>query len=316
MYWVVSFYHFFSVKDPKSEVLEHHKFFNDKDYRGRIYIDSDGINAQFSAPPVLVKEYLSWLQNRHNLESIEVKINEDREHAFYKMKVKARPLVAFGEKVDLSQRGEHLSASDWKKKMMEEEQNRIIIDARNGYESKVGHFEGALLPECDTFKEFVPFSDKIAETHDPENTEVMMYCTGGIRCEYLSAYFKKKGFKKVYQLDGGVIRYGEKEGMDHWKGSLFVFDDRLTVPIANDNSEIISQCEHCSKSCDRYINCANMDCNELFLCCPECAKIWEGCCSKECQIEPRKRAFESSEHPKPFRRLPKEVKKQFCSCLN
>ena len=132
-----------------------------------------------------------------------------------------------------------------------------------------------------------------------------MYCTGGIRCEVYSALLKKEGFEEVYQLEGGIIQYGLDEGTHHWKGKLFVFDDRLAVPLCDDASEVISRCRHCQETSDLYFNCANMDCNELFIACPSCADKLQGCCSSPCQTAPRVRPYQKSERPKPFRRWPK-----------
>ena len=139
-----------------------------------------------------------------------------------------------------------------------------------------------------------------------KKTKVMMCCTGGIRCELYSALLKQEGFEHVYQLDGGIIGYGLAVGDAHWKGKIFVFDDRLAVPIRADEKEqicgIISHCLHCQGPSDVYYNCANMDCNALFLCCPTCAEKHAACCSAACQGAPRLRAYEKSERPKPFRR--------------
>lgn len=305
MYWVSTFYHFFSIEDPAKEVLLHKNFFADRDYKGRIYIDDQGINAQFSAPPELVKEYIDWIESRHNCSPIDLKYDPAEEHAFYKMSVKDRPLVAFGCRVDLEKRGEHLSPEKWRNKLEEDTTPKVIIDARNSYESTVGHFEGAMLPTCKTFREFRKMADELAEKVDPD-TELMMYCTGGIRCEYLSSYFKEKGFEKVYQLEGGIIRYGQVEGSKGWKGKLFVFDDRLVAPMQKGQNEIISQCTLCDEPSDTYYNCANMDCNDLFLACKNCIERMEGCCCESCKNHPRKRPFTLTDNPKPFRKLPKE----------
>lgn len=142
-----------------------------------------------------------------------------------------------------------------------------------------------------------------------------MYCTGGIRCEFYSPVMKERGFDNVFQLQGGVIAYGLKEGKKHWRGKLFVFDDRLVVPIAEGNDETISSCKFCKKPSDVFYNCANMDCNDLFLSCKECAKEHKGCCSDTCMSAPRVREMDQSDgRPTPFRKLPFEKKKALQSC--
>jgi UPF0176 protein len=186
--------------------------------------------------------------------------------------------------------------------MLEERgDDTILIDVRNDYEWKVGHFEGAELPEHAMFREFPTYADNLKKKFNPETTKVMMYCTGGIRCELYSCLLKEVGFKNVFQLEGGVIQYGHEEGSAHWLGKLFVFDDRMAVPLA-DNAEPISQCFHCQAKNDTYYNCANMDCNELFVSCPTCAEAYLGCCSASCTTAARLRPYEKSARPKPFRK--------------
>ncbi len=186
--------------------------------------------------------------------------------------------------------------------MLENDSKRVLIDVRNEYEWKVGHFKGADLPPCDTFREFKDYADSLKDKVDAKNTPVMMYCTGGIRCELYSAVLKSKGFEKVYQLEGGVINYGLKQGSDHWLGKLFVFDDRLTIPISEEATPVIGQCHHCHQPADTYYNCANMDCNCLFICCKECALKFIGCCQDSCCDAERVRPFNKDQAHKPFRK--------------
>ncbi|HLB52916.1 MAG TPA: rhodanese-like domain-containing protein, partial [Chlamydiales bacterium] len=221
------------------------------------------------------------------------------EHPFPKMTVKYRKqLVAMDCSVDFSKRGEAISPKEWKKKLEEKDERTLILDVRNTYESKVGHFEGAELPDLEQFRHFPEYAKKLKDLHGAD-APVMMYCTGGIRCEYYSALLKEEGFEKVYQLDGGVIQYGLEEGSKYWKGKLFVFDDRLVVPL-DQEGEVIATCRHCQNSCDVYHNCANMDCNELFICCIHCLKEHVGCCSEECKSG-RVRPYH--EDGKPFRKM-------------
>lgn len=182
------------------------------------------------------------------------------------------------------------------------DENRLVIDVRNQYESRVGHFEGALMPDLDSFRQFPEYAEQLAQSCDKKKTKVMMYCTGGIRCEYFSALMREKGFENVYHLKGGVIRYGNEEGRKHWRGKLFVFDDRMNVPVDGDEREVIATCHFCGEKNDTFYNCANMDCNELFTACKGCVAQHIGCCREECQ-KGRVRPFQSDSHPKPFRKL-------------
>lgn len=302
-HWVLAYYHLIPIEDPHKEVALHKSFLNGRNITCRLYLSESGINGQMSGAIEDAQAYIDWMHQRPEFESIEFKIHEHHENVFPRQIVKYRKkLVAIDTEVDLSKRGEHVSPERWKE-MLEEESDRILIDVRNEYEWKLGRFEGAELPPCETFREFTAYADSLREKADPKKASVMMYCTGGIRCELYSAILKEKGFDNVFQLEGGVIGYGLKQGNDHWLGKLFVFDDRMAVPISNENeSPIIAACHHCSKPNESYYNCSNIDCNELFLCCPECLNRFTGCCCQNCMDAPRQRPYHEEDAHKPFRR--------------
>jgi UPF0176 protein len=308
-YKVLAYYVFTEIKDPVAEVKRQKEILESLDGKARIYISEEGVNAQLSLPAVNTEAYITWLNEDPIYKEAEVKLHDWPEHAFAKLTVKVRKeLVAVDRKIDLSKRGEYLSPQQWKEKLDHKDKETILIDVRNNYESDVGHFEGAILPDLETFRGFPEYAKHLAKTVDTKKTKVMMYCTGGIRCELYSALLKDEGFDTVYQLKGGVIQYGLKEGKEHWKGKLFVFDDRMVVPISPDNQEIISKCKFCGNESDTYYNCANMDCNELFLSCSACVDEKKGCCSDNCLSTGRVRAFVNREKPKPFRKLTKDEK--------
>ncbi len=300
-YLVLAYYHFVDLPNPREEVARHKEFFVGKDVTCRIYLSVQGINGQLSARLSDAQAYMEWMQSRPEFSNIVFKLHEHFEHAFPRITVKYRKkLVAIDADVDLSKRGEHVSPRRWKE-MIECEKEKVLIDVRNDYEWKIGHFEGSELPPCKTFRDFVEYADKLKEKIDPAKTPVMMCCTGGIRCEIYSSILMQRGFEKVYQLEGGIINYGEKEGNKYWKGKLFVFDDRLGVPLSDENSSVIGTCHHCGNANDTYYNCANMDCNELFLCCPDCLPIHSGCCQESCKTAERVRPYHQIGH-KPFRK--------------
>lgn len=298
-YSLLAYYVLTEIEDPHAEVARHKEFFKTRDFRGRIYISEQGINGQSSGSAAHAMEYQDWLRSDPRFQETRFKMHPASEHAFPKMTVKYRKqLVAIDCEVDFSHIGEHVPPKVWKKMLEERTPDTLLLDVRNDYEWKAGHFEGAELPKLEQFREFPKYAKRLKEQCDPAQTPVMMYCTGGIRCEYYSSVLKKEGFEKVYQLDGGVIQYGLEEGSQHWKGKLFVFDDRLVVPLSEDR-EVISVCSHCKNPNDVYYNCANMDCNELFFCCLDCLKEHRGCCSAPCQ-EGRVRPYQ--ENAKPFRK--------------
>jgi UPF0176 protein len=310
-YNVIAYYLIRPVENPLEEVKSHKKFLSNLDARGRIYISEAGVNAQLSVSENDFLLYKNWLEERALYKGVDLKVHKWNDHAFAKLTVKYRKeLVAVGIEVDFSQRGEHISPEDWKKEMDAHDKDTIVIDVRNSYEAKVGLFSGAIVPPLDTFREFPEFVEELKKKYDAKKTKVLMYCTGGIRCEFFSPLMKRAGFENVYQLEGGVIQYGLKQGKEHWEGKLFVFDDRLVVPICEENRETISHCIFCNLASDVFYNCANMDCNQLFLACPSCIEGKKGCCSSSCVETGRVRAFVKEARPKPFRKLPFEEKQR------
>lgn len=301
-YSVLAYYHFVDIADPHLEVEIHKAFLQQRDVTSRIYISAQGINGQMCAANEDAKAYIEWMHRRALFSDVVFKIHYSHEQVFPKQTVKYRKqLVAFDADVDLSKRGKHVSPKQWKE-MLEAENKPILIDVRNSYEWKVGYFEGAELPPCETFREFDDYANGLKERVGASSTPVMMYCTGGIRCELYSSILKDKGFENVFQLDGGVINYGLQEGSTHWLGKLFVFDDRFTVPISDEETPVVGQCHHCQSPTESYYNCANMDCNELFLCCQECLKKFGGCCQDSCQHSERVRPYHEQNPHKPFRK--------------
>ncbi|HEV7737347.1 MAG TPA: rhodanese-related sulfurtransferase [Chlamydiales bacterium] len=301
-YWVLAYYCLADIAEPHLEVRKHQNFFSTRDLKGRIYISEQGINGQMSGSASHAEEYMEWLRSDLRFANVSFKMHQYFEHAFPKATIKyRRQLVAMDCDVDLSKRGESITPSEWKEMLNARDDDTLVLDVRNDYEWKVGHFEGAELPPLESFRQFPSYAKQLKEARDPKKTKVMMYCTGGIRCEFYSAVMKKEGFEQVYQLDGGVIQYGLDEGQNQWEGKLFVFDDRLVIPISEETAPPISVCSHCQASDDTYYNCANMDCNALFVCCSTCVQEKCGCCSTECQNAPRVRPIQPGSS-KPFRK--------------
>lgn len=301
-YLVLAYYIFTTIADPHNEVELHKKFFASRDATCRIYISEQGINGQMSAAADDAEEYIKWMHSRPLFETMKFKIHTHHENVFPRLTIKYRKhLVGYDREVDPAKGGEHVSPKKWDD-MLENTPSKILLDVRNEYESKVGHFEGAELPPCENFREFEAYAEKLKQTTNPKETPVMMYCTGGIRCELYSTILKEHGFEKVYQLDGGVINYGLTHGSKHWLGKLFVFDDRMAIPINDEETPIIGKCHHCHAPIENYYNCANMDCNELFLCCGECLQKFSGCCHSGCCEAPRVRPYHHQDPHKPFRK--------------
>lgn len=309
IFYVLAYYHFTKIDDPHQLISDHKEFFKERQAASRIYISEEGINGQMSAIKSDAIAYMDWLRRIPIFKDVIFKIHQYHENVFPRLTIKYRKqLVALDHPVDLSQQGQHVSPQQWRA-MMEKEDNHVLLDVRNEYEWKIGHFEGAECPPCQTFREFKEYADELKTKIDPKNTPVMMCCTGGIRCELYSALLKENGFDHVYQLDGGIINYGLTEGSHRWLGKLFVFDDRLAVPISDEDTPKIATCHHCGLASDSYYNCANMDCNNLFICCCDCAKKFSGCCCSDCQTAPRVRPYQQDHRHKPFRRGYKQMMK-------
>ena len=251
---------------------------------GRTYVASEGINSQISVPEHHFESFKELLQNNDKLKDMPLKIAvEDNGKSFYKLIVRLRnKVVADGLDdctFDVTNVGKHLSAREFNEAI--EDPNTVVIDMRNHYESEIGRFKNALLPDTDTFRETLPVSIDLVK--DQKDKKILLYCTGGIRCEKASAYFKHHGFSDVNQLLGGIIDYHRQvkaEGLDSkFIGKNFVFDDRLGERISD---EIIAHCHQCSAPSDHHTNCANNDCHLLFIQCESCAAINKGCCSAAC----------------------------------
>ncbi|NIF05421.1 rhodanese-related sulfurtransferase [Chryseobacterium sp. Tr-659] len=281
----LSFYAYAKIEDPKKFRDELFIAWNALDALGRIYVAHEGINAQMSVPADQFEAFRDTLEVYDFMKGIRLNVAVDQDnYSFLKLTIKVRnKIVADGlndETFDVTNKGIHLGAQEFNN--MLEDPNTIVVDFRNHYESEVGHFEGAITPDVENFRESLPIINGQLQDFK-EDKNLLMYCTGGIRCEKASAYFKHQGFKNVYQLEGGIIEYTrqiKEEGItSKFIGKNFVFDHRLGERITDD---IIAQCHQCGKPCDNHTNCANDACHLLFIQCDECKAAMENCCSTEC----------------------------------
>ncbi|MGZ5262502.1 MAG: oxygen-dependent tRNA uridine(34) hydroxylase TrhO [Kaistella sp.] len=281
----LSFYAYAKISDPKKFRDELFIAWNALDALGRIYVAHEGINVQMSIPAENIDAFRDTLEVYDFMKGIRLNVAvEHDDHSFLKLTIKVRhKIVADGlndETFDVTNKGIHLKAKEFNNLL--EDPNTIVVDFRNHYESEVGHFEGAITPDVETFRESLPIiNEKLQNFKEDKN--LLMYCTGGIRCEKASAYFKHQGFKNVFQLEGGIIEYTrqikEENIESKFIGKNFVFDHRLGERITDD---IVSQCHQCGKPCDNHTNCANDGCHLLFIQCDECKAAMENCCSTEC----------------------------------
>ena len=281
----LSFYAYANLSNPKQFRDDLFIAWDALDALGRIYVANEGINAQMSIPAENFDAFRDTLDVYDFMKGIRLNVAVEQDnHSFLKLTIKVRhKIVADGlndETFDVTNKGIHLKAQEFND--MLNNPNTIVVDFRNHYESEVGHFEGAITPDVENFRESLPIINEQLQDFK-EDKNLLMYCTGGIRCEKASAYFKHQGFKNVYQLEGGIIEYTrqikEENIESKFIGKNFVFDHRLGERITDD---IISQCHQCGKPCDNHTNCANDACHLLFIQCDECKAIMENTCSTEC----------------------------------
>jgi len=293
---VISFYKYYHLPYPTLFRDHLYLMWHTLDVLGRTYIAKEGINAQISVPTKNLDLFKSRLEEIDFLKGNRLNFAiENKNESFFKLDIRVRDkIVADGlddAAFDVTQCGEHLSAEKFNE--ITALPNTILVDMRNHYESEVGHFKNAIIPDVETFREQLPMVAEMLSEQKDKN--LVMYCTGGIRCEKASAYMKYKGFKNVFQLEGGIIKYAhdvENQGLENkFIGKNFVFDERLGERISN---EVIAKCHQCGSTCDHHVNCANDACHLLFIQCDSCKEKYSNCCSTKCQE---------------FNRLPEENRK-------
>jgi UPF0176 protein len=293
----VSFYKYVAIEDPIAFRDEFYKNLNALKVFGRIYVAHEGINAQISIPESNFEQFKDFVNTFSFLKNARLNIAVyDDGKSFWVLKVKVRDkIVADGitdPNFNMNKKGKYVDATSFND--LTNDSQTIVVDMRNHYEYEIGHFENAIEVPSDTFREQLPMAVDMLQ--DKKDKNIIMYCTGGIRCEKASAYMLMNGFKNVYHLEGGIINYANKVKEENltnkFLGKNFVFDGRLGEKIGN---EVISHCHQCGAPCDTHINCANEGCHLLFIQCASCAQKFDGCCSQECQS---------------IHQLPEEVRKE------
>jgi UPF0176 protein len=284
----ISFYQYAKIDNPSDFRDQLFLNWSKLNIVGRTYVAKEGINAQISVPVPHFEQFRDELYTIPFLDGIRLNIAvEDGgvKHPFLKLKIKVRDkILADGlndQTFDVTNKGIHLNAEEFNK--LTDDPNTILIDFRNHYESEVGYFKGAITPDVDTFRDSLPVIEDLYLKGN-EDKNIVMYCTGGIRCEKASAWYKHRGFKNVHQLEGGIIKYAndcKDLGIENkFIGKNFVFDERRGERISDD---IIAQCHQCGDPCDVHTNCVNDGCHLLFIQCNNCKSKFENCCSEECQ---------------------------------
>lgn len=284
-YRILLYYKYVPIEDPVAFADEHRAFCQELGVKGRILISREGINGTLSGTIEQTQKYMDYMHQHPLFHDMVFKIDEYHKHAFKKLFVRPKKeLVTWRLEEDVNPNemtGKRLSPKEFYELLQRDDV--IVVDGRNDYEYDIGHFRNAIRPGVKTTREFPEWIRKNLSQY--KDKKIITYCTGGIRCEKLTAFMLKEGFKDVAQLDGGIVTYAKDPEV---KGQLFygkcyVFDERISVPINQLEDVVVGKCYHCGKPEDRYINCEYDMCHKQHICCPECEEKYQGYCSKECE---------------------------------
>ena len=292
-YRVLLFYKYVHIEDPVNLVAEHLKACKEIGLKGRIFMGTEGINGTCSGTIEQTDAYIAMMQKDERFKDIVYKVDDAASHVFKKMHVRVRnQIVNLSLENDIDPNeltGNYLSPEEFLQQMQEE--NTVVIDARNDYEYDIGHFRGAIRPDVRTFRDLPQWIKENKE--QLEGKKVLTYCTGGIRCEKFSGWLVREGFEDVGQLHGGIVSYGKDPVAKGqlWDGQCYVFDERLAVPINRVEHVIVGRDHFDGEPCERYVNCANPICNAQILCSEENEHFYMRSCTDDCRVHPRNRYF-------------------------
>jgi UPF0176 protein len=294
-YNTLLYYCYSTITDAEQFAADHLKFCKSLGLTGRIIVAEEGLNGTVSGTAEACKTYMETVHADERFAHTDFKIDEVNEPSFVKMHCRYKSEIVHSGLRDPNvidpkrQTGKHLEPAEFL--AMKDRDDVVILDVRSNYEHSVGKFKNAVTLDIDNFRDF---PSKINELAQFKDKKILTYCTGGIKCEKASALLLHEGFPEVYQLHGGIIKYGKEAGGEDFEGKCYVFDNRLTVDVNQINPVVISTCYNCGKHTDKMINCANPECNEHFTQCDECGTKLEGACSTECQNHPRKRVYDGT----------------------
>ena len=291
-YSILLYYHYTPIEDPEAFREEHHLLCLKLNLLGRIIVAAEGLNGTVSGRREDCERYMAAVKADPRFHTIDFKVDEAEEQAFTKLHVRYKPEIVHSSLRHVrphEKTGIHLSPAEFKK--LKDQEDVVLLDVRSDYEHMVGKFKNALTLDIENFRDF---PGKVAELAHLKDKKVITYCTGGVKCEKASAFLLEKGFENVYQLHGGIIKYGLEEGGEDFEGKCYVFDNRLTVDVNTVNPSVISTCYVCGQLSDRMVNCANSTCNIHVPMCEKCGQEMEGACSEACKSHPEKRPYDGS----------------------
>lgn len=294
-YRTLLYYCYTRISDPEAFAGQHLKFCRSLQLTGRIIVAEEGLNGTVSGLPSACDEYMLALSTDSRFAGIDFKVDEVDKPSFTRMHCRHKPeIVHLGvdDTVNIDPNrvtGKHLEPAQFRE--LKNRDDVVILDVRSNYEHELGHFKNAVRLDLDNFRDFPA---KINELAKYKNKTIVTYCTGGIKCEKASALLIHEGFEDVYQLKGGIIKYGKEIGGEDFDGKCYVFDNRLAVDVNTVNPTVISTCKSCGTVSPRMINCANPECNQHFLQCETCGIETDGCCCDTCKNHPLKRPYDGT----------------------
>ncbi|MFM6977001.1 MAG: rhodanese-related sulfurtransferase [Sphingobacteriaceae bacterium] len=294
-YQTLLYYCYSPIAEAEEFAAQHLKFCQSLGLVGRIIVADEGLNGTVSGTVEACKAYMDTVHADERFAKTEFKIDEVDEPSFIKMHCRYKSEIVHSGLRDPNyidpnkQTGKHLEPKEFLE--MKDQEDVVILDVRSDYEHNLGRFKNAITLDIENFREF---PEKINELAQYKDKKILTYCTGGIKCEKASALLLKEGFKDVYQLHGGIIKYGKEAGGKDFEGKCYVFDNRVAVEVNSVNPVVVSTCRNCGKTTPKMINCANPECNEHFTQCDECGEQLQGCCSATCMEHPRKRPYDGT----------------------
>lgn len=291
-YSILLYYCYTTIENPEAFREEHYLLCLKLNLLGRIIIAGEGLNGTVSGLKEDCDEYMRVVKADPRFEKLDFKIEASETIAFQKLHIRVKPEIVHSSLHHINpndQTGVHLSPKEFKE--LKDQEDVILLDVRSNYEHLVGKFKNALTLDIENFRDF---PEKVKELEHLKNKKVITYCTGGIKCEKASAFLLEQGFENVYQLHGGIIKYGIEEGGEDFEGKCYVFDNRVIADVNKVNPKVLSECLICKTNSDRMVNCANPECNEHFPMCEECGWKMKGACSEACMESPVLRAYDGT----------------------
>jgi len=290
-YSVLLYYCYAHIADPEAFREEHHLLCLELDLRGRIIVAEEGLNGTVSGTKENCEEYMRKVHSDNRFRTTEFKVESHDEMAFTKLHVRVKPEIVYSglSHINPNERtGAYIEPAAFREILREEPEDTIIVDVRSNYEHNVGRFKNAKTFDIENFRDF---PDKVEELREYKDKKVITYCTGGIKCEKASAFLLEQGFENVYQLHGGIIKYGLEAGGEHFEGKCYVFDNRIVKDVNEVNPTVVSRCIVTGEPSDRMVNCANPECNKHVPMSEAGAAKYDGCCSEECSNAPNVRPY-------------------------